>query len=1231
MSAQLYFSNSLTVLLDKLSENLVYVDPFSPPSIATPNVSLKTWVQAALAEKKGIVANYSFALLEKTLWSRLADLDLYRQAKERLSAELLDERKLQYMLMMVFQQKAPEEIQKYLHTSEVNDNSNLFSTRSFQLAEQVARLFREYEYSRVQEHGRESLTFLWKDNQACFTPLLPKSLVGNARERAMRLEAWQKTLYHEIFGLHGLRDRLGVESGQYYYTLPQYAEMVLNQKRELKIETAPVYHLFGLSQISPFHRSLIQALSDEKKLPGREAHFLIYTLNPCATYWEDLLTPKEKRQQQLHLLRDQQYAAWRKLADEEKSLLSISQQEIEAEELNAGEEENRLLSIWGKPGREIVQLWNQITDYDFYECFAEPNRHCLLSVLQESVLNRREILPAVERIFQDKSLQIIACPEIRREVETVYHSLVADLLEDKTLCLDDIALFIPDLKKYKPFLTSVFEQLDKTNPARINLNICDTVTGSDSLYGQGALSLLQLLTGKCTRKEVLDFVKNPCFKTKHDLDETQIQLWIHWIEHLHIFHSLNAEHKNDQGYLEDNLHTWEWGLQRLLWGTVLESPHDGEAQVYENTITEILPYADGYSENKESLAKFIHTLESLFQTIKVFRKQIFSHWSIAASMLQNLLENNLTVPPEFPQEAHARTMLIREWQGLQDLDVLQKVMSINNVNSNNPASNISLSDIVEAAGLALSRLSLGNTPFFLGAVHVADMNALRIIPFRKVYVLGLGESDFPGQNQSSALDLRQYRRVIGDLDHTARSKYQFLEMLLSVKEKLVLSYVHRDIREDRELPMSPVLKELIDYLAECLLPLENKPYQVVYAPLLSYSSELFVHEKNKIFDSPQSFNQVDARLAQLQQECSSDFNLDMPASWQFLIHPFGQISIPVTKMVRETYKLPDLEKYLINPLRFTLRNRWNLPWEGEEDVTQNENEPFQLTSDQEKRLIEAILMDCLQANRVDITTAKRFLKTKYNLMKLQGLTPEGIYQGIALEQLEKLIEEGFEGLQQFTQKLGQEYNLHWHPTFGIPARGTQVAPENAFPRITLVTEEKAWQLHGSIPLLYIPANLEKNPLPFISLTLSKYELSAMTVLKPFLFYLFALQKESPYSITLQTHPFEAHTLCWKENKYFYKTWKAWHISAQEAKLYLQSLLTDMDKPLDLDWLYLKEFQKELNENFWLYPYEALQKLEETQNKDERVQNLKFEDLLNQEIPADAFKKIQARFSLLLNL
>jgi exonuclease V gamma subunit len=251
MSAQLFFSNSPAILLERLSDNLDFSDPFRSPRIATPTPAMKRWVQLRLAEKRGILANVEFLQLERMLWRRLEELDPEHVVEGRKPARLLDEQGLQLLILAHLRADPPPEAAAYLASGRAADG--LYGPRLCQLSRKLAGFFREYEYGRVREHGHEGLASLWMRGADCFVGYLGKGVPSAERARIAALEAWQMRIYHALFRTGGLRDAIGLATGQYRYTLPQYAEMVLSQARRPAGpgRAGGAFQQFGLSHINP--------------------------------------------------------------------------------------------------------------------------------------------------------------------------------------------------------------------------------------------------------------------------------------------------------------------------------------------------------------------------------------------------------------------------------------------------------------------------------------------------------------------------------------------------------------------------------------------------------------------------------------------------------------------------------------------------------------------------------------------------------------------------------------------------------------------------------------------------------------------------------------------------------------------------------------------------------------------------------------------------------------------
>jgi hypothetical protein len=117
----------------------------------------------------------------------------------------------------------------------------------------------------------------------------------------------------------------------------------------------------------------------------------------------------------------------------------------------------------------------------------------------------------------------------------------------------------------------------------------------------------------------------------------------------------------------------------------------------------------------------------------------------------------------------------------------------------------------------LEGITGGQGDYLTGGVTVSALMPMRPIPFQLVYVLGLEEGRFPGRVTESLLDLRSRKRRIGDITLAERNRYLFLEILISVRRKLYLSYVSRDLQKDRDLAPCSVVHQLRSYMEQQVL------------------------------------------------------------------------------------------------------------------------------------------------------------------------------------------------------------------------------------------------------------------------------------------------------------------------------------------------------------------------------------------------------------------------------
>jgi exodeoxyribonuclease V gamma subunit len=119
-----------------------------PPVVVVPNMNLSKWIKLTLARKSDIFMNVDFQYLETGLWQMIRSLDPPAGPEpERLDNDHL--KILLFFILMAADREAPDLIPVYQLSSlaDGRDRSDL-EIRCWQLAEELSRLFQEYEYHR---------------------------------------------------------------------------------------------------------------------------------------------------------------------------------------------------------------------------------------------------------------------------------------------------------------------------------------------------------------------------------------------------------------------------------------------------------------------------------------------------------------------------------------------------------------------------------------------------------------------------------------------------------------------------------------------------------------------------------------------------------------------------------------------------------------------------------------------------------------------------------------------------------------------------------------------------------------------------------------------------------------------------------------------------------------------------------------------------------------------------
>lgn len=758
---------------------------FSPPSIIVPNRNLKTWLSFEIARITGISANISFLYLEDFLQSVLTENG---RAGIIITRDVIHSGLISLLQQGGTVAQLPDEVSSYLAAAESADERDL---RTYQLAAELSRVFEEYFLS------RETMLQKWR-----------KGDFVAGKEPFYSNERWQRAVWNMLFGDGGSLAHAAARDGRPYLTYSAALEGLAQRNPALP----PELHLFGFSYLS---RAYLRILS--RIVSGHDVH--MYALNPCREFWEDVRSRSEVLREKAKRVR------WsRKLREEE---LDASEDPFQLDDAA----ETPALRLWGRPGREHIHILNSLTDCNFSEEFSNPidGGVTLLKLLQQDILSRegeRTVLPTEFDFSRDESIRILACPGIQREVEAVANEIWSLVMQDgsganddgQRLRFNDIAVIIADSGQYGAYRThiaSVFQEIHA-----IPHSISDTSPARDARVAEAVQLLLDLPLSGFLREDMLRLMTHPSVIAR--FPEADPDEWIAWAEKTGIFHGRSRE-DHAGTYIAKDLYNWEQGVRRLALGAFLGGLRSGSDKTFPDAARgeAYLPEEFGMgSLGNAGLA--VALVKSLIADSRfaLDRRLTFSGW---AAFLQAFITCYIGTVSE--DDEHALAQCLSAIAALRQRQIDE--------------TGISYRIVREFVRAELAGLTGMQGQYLARGVSVSSFLPMRPIPFRVVFVLGMGEGRFPARDMRNPLDLRGARRRPGDVTARERDQYMFLETLISTQDRLYLTYVSRDSQTGETIEPSSVVKELQFMLERGYAGSGGMQRIVVGHPLRRFDAEYF--------------------------------------------------------------------------------------------------------------------------------------------------------------------------------------------------------------------------------------------------------------------------------------------------------------------------------------------------------------------------------------------------------
>ena len=778
---RLHYANRLEGLIPPLAASIAAQQrerPLRRVTIVVPSRVIEQFLKRRISEAIGIAANLDFPFLRRFF------ADVIHQAEPQLG--ILDVEDLELVLFESIRAAVRDDfdefqvLRNYINVSDATEVER--EVRTFHLASQLARLFHEYSIS------RDEMLQSWVR-------------AIDSRDETSDTGKWQKRLWIATFDAEGyLRDELKADRDSSSWILLPAAFKKLSDAT-LKAALPDTVHVFGLAYVGRAYLRLVSRL-------GRLTNLNLYALNPCLEFWEDVQ----------HLSYEDR-ARWVRQHSKVEGDLDKSTDPFNLDD----DRDTPALRLWGRPGREYLRMLNELTDCDFEPHFALRDRSAertLLASVQEDILNRapqRSLSdPALHE--NDGSIKFLACPGVAREAEIVANEIWAMLERDERdthpIRFHQIGVVVPDIsyQEYLPHIENAFSRLHQ-----LPMNIVSG-SGSESPVREAVDLLLRLPLGRFSREELLHVLNHPAIKSEDaEFESDQAR---RWCAELGIFFGADAEDLANTYIPSDSYH-WDQGIRRLALGVFMDTDRSEEPRFYRAPDSiEYLP-CETAQDDGPAAAAFIACARRLLSDVTEIRsyRGTLAQWS---DLLGEFLLAHTHV--EDPVDERIRERCIEAIDSIVSPEL--------------KAAPVSYQVVHEMVTSRIAELEAQTAQFTEHGIVVGPLSALRGIPFRTIFLVGMNEGDFPARDRHDPMDLRSVRRKAADVSPTERDRYLFLETLLAARERLCLSYVARDSKTGTPLEPSSVVREL-QFILSGYVSNAALDGLTIEHPLSRYDSEYF--------------------------------------------------------------------------------------------------------------------------------------------------------------------------------------------------------------------------------------------------------------------------------------------------------------------------------------------------------------------------------------------------------
>ena len=421
------------------------------------------------------------------------------------------------------------------------------------------------------------------------------------------------------------------------------------------------------------------------------------------------------------------------------------------------------------------------------------------------------------------------------QLEYVRNKVIEILENCNDVEYSDIAIVSPQTSLIKPYLRYIFNN-ELINGQKLPYLFLEENYEDSSNVFNFLLDIIELANEKITLEKIEYFLSKKVNQNIFDFDIAEKNEIILILNEVGFHWGLDTKER-----LGDEKNTLEWCINRITLGLV----YDKEFCLDGSNLQSLSP-----KNTSLDLNKWVKILIQLKQYINLLRGSFnYKGW---VERIKFILNN------------------IKNYNENFNLDIyeINKILD-NYLISSTSDQVIVLNVFKEILISCINKLNYRNQSY-INKILVSDIEKVRLIPRKIIFLINMNSIYYPRLSSNENINLLNKKYLLGDPSIFDREKYFFLELLISCRKQLIVSWVNND-KDNKILDISFPIKELINYFESFLSVKQRKSIikyfdykkQEVVNPINSNSLKSNYSLIKKIDWEEKSFDNKDFKLSEL--------------------------------------------------------------------------------------------------------------------------------------------------------------------------------------------------------------------------------------------------------------------------------------------------------------------------------------------------------------------------------